>query len=298
MSERSLTPLWEELTMPGGGLSQPSSPDHPLWKLHRRLAWLKHVGALGPKELYLDHEGLPSFEGMVMEHGDFTIPPLVLPDPPIQGPAGFGNYPSTSSDWLGRMISTLNDRGKLTHVAWKGALDKLQKLALLPHDPSAFIPLKILSAAKISYNNDRFLFEHFVHNSSENHMLLLNKECPVSGWSAQRMARMVGFEAPGEHDRKWWRTSGTEGLIEEFDEKAYICIHRSWHLINKGHDLCYHSHKLSKGLEVATLALEHLETFGSLRHDAPVLAGVESHIRELRGFIQAKGLGGYLPPSS
>ncbi|KAJ3466603.1 hypothetical protein MRS44_004167 [Fusarium solani] len=121
---------------------------------------------------------------------------------PPQGPPGFGNYPAVSRAWLKRMVTILKTRGQLSHVAWKRALDELRKLLLLPQDPSAFIPLHILGVAKKACDEDFEHFGDFIHQAEASLTLLVNKQRPVSAWSAQCMARMVSFEASHEDDSK------------------------------------------------------------------------------------------------
>ncbi|KAM0415867.1 hypothetical protein ACHAPT_013178 [Fusarium lateritium] len=276
--------------VPAGNLN------YSLWKLHRRLAWLKHVGALGVKELRLGHDGLPCFDGMPLEHGDFPVPPLILTEAPIQAPPGFANYPAVSSARLRRMVHALKlkVRGKLAHMAWRRALAKLENLRLLPEAPSAFIPLAILNVAKKACIEDHKTFEDFVYRATEDDMLLLDQKRPASGWSAHYMARMIGLEADGGDDREWWVSSGTRALVEDLDERAYICIHRTWRLLDRGYDMCYKKGNLKKAQELTSIALEHMQDF--IIHFRPnqVLAQVENAIEELQKHIRDKGLGGYL----
>ncbi|KAJ4328576.1 hypothetical protein N0V84_000935 [Fusarium piperis] len=211
---------------------------------------------------------------------------------PTQGPSGSGNFPAVTREWLNRMISIPDVRGQLTHVAWAKALDEMQKLLLLPEAPSAFLPLAILSMAKKACMQD---FEHlgdFIYQAGENQMLLVNKQRPVSGRSAQCMARMIGFEAGEEDDMG----CGTFESVEELDEEAYIRIHYALRRFTEAHDLCHCIGDIEKGLEVALKGLHHMEAFVHLHQNGQVLARVEHHITELQEFIRSKGLGEHLLP--
>ncbi|EEU37293.1 uncharacterized protein NECHADRAFT_78418 [Fusarium vanettenii 77-13-4] len=142
-----------------------------------------------------------------------------------QGPPGFGNYPAVSRPWLERMVAILEARGLLSHVAWKKALEELRELLLLPEGPSAFVPLHILSVAKKACDEDFEHFGDFIHQAEANLALLVNKQRPVSGWSAQCMARMVGFEASHEDDNiEKGREVSLKGLHHM---KAFFHLHQN-----------------------------------------------------------------------
>ncbi|KAI8675627.1 hypothetical protein NCS57_00464400 [Fusarium keratoplasticum] len=213
-----------------------------------------------------------------------------------QGPPGFGNHPAVSRAWLKRMVTILETRGQLSHVAWKRALDEFRKLLLLPQDPSAFAPLHILSVAKKACDEDFEHFGDFIHQAEANPMLLVNRQRPVSAWSAQCMARMVGFEAGHEDDSEWWMTSGMMVWIENLDDDVYFRIHYTRRRFLQAHELCYSLGDIEKGREVACKGLHHMKAFVHLHQNGRVLAQVGNHIGELQKLIRDKGLGGCLPP--
>ncbi|KAL2689115.1 hypothetical protein Neosp_003167 [[Neocosmospora] mangrovei] len=219
---------------------------------------------------------------------------LTLP----QGPPGFGNCPAVSRPWLERMVAILETRGLLSHVAWKKALNEMRELLLLPECPSPFVPLQILSVAKKACDEDFEHFGDFIHQAEANPALLVNNQRPVSAWSAQCMARMVGFEAIHEDDSGWWMASATRALIKDLDNPdVYIRIHFARDEISEAHHHFYALGDIEKGRKVALKGLHHMEAFIHLHQNGRVLALVGSHIEELRKFIQAKGLEGHLPSS-
>ncbi|UPK91399.1 hypothetical protein LCI18_002334 [Fusarium solani-melongenae] len=190
------------------------------------------------------------------------------------------------------MVTILEIRGQLSHVAWEKALGELRELLLLPQDPSAFVPLHILSVAKKACDEDFEHFGDFIHQAETNQTLLVNKQRPVSTWSAQCMARMVGFEASHEDDSEWWMASGIKVLVENLDEDMYIRIHSARRRFIQAHDYCYTPGDIEVGREVALKGLHHMKAFINLHQNGWVLARIENHIEELQKFIRTKGLGG------
>ncbi|KAI8722754.1 hypothetical protein NCS52_00420200 [Fusarium sp. LHS14.1] len=214
--------------------------------------------------------------------------------PPRHGIMAFGNYPAVHQPWLQRMISILDTRGQLTHVAWGKALEELQKIVLLPEEPSAFLPLDILSAAKKACIKDLEHLSDFIHQSVENPMLLLNKQRPVSGWSAQCMVRIVGTEASQEDNSNWWLTSSISESVEKLCERAWISIHLAQDRFMKTQALCRGPNDFVTGREYAIRGLDHMMDFVHLHQNGQVVARVECFITELQQFIRAKGVGGHL----
>ncbi|KAI8680702.1 hypothetical protein NCS56_00476100 [Fusarium sp. Ph1] len=193
------------------------------------------------------------------------------------------------------MATILKTRGQLSHVAWKRALDELRELLLLPQDPSAFVPLHIVSVAKKACDEDFEHFGDFSHQAEANLTLLMNKQRPVSAWSAQCMARMVGFEASHEDDSEWWMASVAKALIEDLDDNVFLRIHYARGRFSDAHHHFYALGDIEKGREAALTGLRHMKAFVHLHQNGRVLAQVGGHIEELRKFIRAKGLGGHLP---
>ncbi|KAL6361055.1 hypothetical protein LRP88_04517 [Fusarium phalaenopsidis] len=193
-----------------------------------------------------------------------------------QGLSGFGNHPAVSRAWLKHMVTILETRGQLSHVAWKRALDEFRKLLLLPQDPSAFAPLHILSVAKKAYDEDFEHFGDFIHQVEANPMLLVNRQRPVSAC-------------------EWWMTSGMKVWIENLDDDVYFRIHYARRRFLQAHELCYSLDDTEKGREVACKGLHHMKAFVHLHQNGRVLAQVGNHIEELQKFIRDKGLGGCLP---
>lgn len=214
---------------------------------------------------------------------------------PTQGPLGVDNYPAVSRAWLERMVAILETRGQLSHVAWKRALEEMRKLLLLPEGPSAFVPLHILSVAKKACDEDFEHFGDFIHQAEANPGLLVNKQRPVSAWSAQFMARLVGFEASHEDDSEWWMASAAKALIEDLDEEVFVRIRDARCRFLQAHELCYSLGDIGKGREFAYRGLHHMKAFIHLHQNGRVLALVGNHIEELQKFIRDKGLGGRLP---
>lgn len=305
MSDLSMTPYQEDVDpgSEGGSTSQFSrSPDQP-WKLHRRRAWLRHLGALGPVDLYLGSDGLPCFEGMASEHGDFHIPPFTAPNTSLVATQDFNDFlpintPAVLPGWLYIIVDILCDAyDSPVHVAWADAMRELDNIPSTPQDgePSAFVVLEILCLAKKAYTDDHQHLEEFIGCASENKMLLMNQQRPVSGWVAQCMARMIGLEADQEDDREWWASSTIQGWVWYANYEAYVCIHHSWLEFNRGHDRCYQENDLYRGLQAAERGFGQMFGFFGLHKNEEMLVRVESQIQKLRDFIRSRGFGRYLP---
>ncbi|KAM5342152.1 hypothetical protein ACJ41O_015183 [Fusarium nematophilum] len=267
-------------------------------KMNRRLEWLQHLGVLGKVALHCGIDGLPCFHGMPLEHDAHLIPPSSSPRIVARAFQDVRNCRVVPvlllpSSQLTAIISALNDRPKLSHVAWSRALNHLAQMESPERLCTVLSVREELVTARAQYIEDLEELQDLLRRWSVNAMLAENR--PVYDWPAQHMRRMVGTPAGLASDPDEWEDNA--GLdMEDEEEEALLHIDAFLDLAR----LAVRSFRISElsveGRRMAKAAQLHLKSFlERVQQNGPIPTAVEEHINGLDNYARSQGYGSVLP---
>ncbi|KPM39746.1 hypothetical protein AK830_g6834 [Neonectria ditissima] len=284
--------------LPASHFIDPLMLDVWFQKMSQRLVWLEKLGVLNFK-LTTGPDGLPVYEGMPLEEGEYLWPPIstaghvakALRDPrnnPLLA------EPILTTQHLQKIINALEHRPVLkTHVAWQRALTELKEKPRQGGQMKALAVLKLLESARYSYMEDWGYLKTFLDMAKEDYRQVLDNRTPSTGWIAQYMCRIVGCEASPVPDAQWWLDQMSEEVDESHDTIIWTFIDAAFrNLSNAIHDhYSGEPERQAKAKQATERSVVWVEAFLEKEENGPLLGVIELEMEAIRNKVRKRGFG-------